>query len=210
MQWLAMITMLTDHLGYAFFPDERYLRVIGRIAFPIYCYFLVLGYQRTRNVRKYTIRLLLIAALSQLPFMYAFDITNLNVVCTLFISLLLMIVIDKLSLKYFPVSLLLILAVGWLADHLHMDYGMYGVLLVLVFRYTTGYWVIVAHLALTVVFVLFGGFSDIQVFSVLATALIAIHLNLYPKTKLYSPPRWIWRSFYPAHLAIIAIIRLVF
>lgn len=210
MQWLAMLTMLTDHLGYAFFPDERYLRVIGRIAFPIYCYFLVLGYQRTRNVRKYTIRLLIIAALSQLPFMYAFDTYNLNVVCTLFLSLLLLIAIDKLSLKYFPVSLLLILAVGWLADQLHTDYGMYGVLLVLVFRYTIGYWVIVAHLALTVVFVLFGGFSDIQVFSVLATNLIAIHLQLYPKAHFYSPPRWIWRCFYPAHLAIIAIIRLAF
>ncbi|ANF98177.1 TraX family protein [Paenibacillus bovis] len=206
MQWLAMITMLIDHLGYAFFSDERYMRIIGRIAFPIYCYLLVVGYRHTRNVNKYLIRLMVIALLSQFPFMFAFNITNLNVVFTLLIGLLLMILLDRIPSRLFPISILLAAAFSLLAEVLHTDYGAYGILLILIYRYMPGYMMVLAHFALTLIFILTGHMSLIQVYSIFSTLLITASTELRPDVRFAAPPRWLWRAFYPAHLAVIAII----
>ncbi|MEW4371582.1 TraX family protein [Paenibacillus kandeliae] len=218
LQWLAMITMLIDHLGYAFFPDERYLRVIGRLAFPIYCYFIVVGYSYTRNKGTYASRLLTIAVLAQFPFMFAFNIQNLNVVFTLLFGLLLIIAIDRIPKRYVALSILLALVVAWIAEVLHTDYGAYGILLILIFRYAKGYWRVLLHLVMDILFVLGHLNSSIQVYSILATLLITISEQMQAQHTAKSPaerpswlgwlqpPRWLWRAFYPAHLAIIAII----
>lgn len=50
---VAIITMIVDHVGVIFFPGERWLRMIGRIAFPLFCWGIVIGAERTRNIWKY-------------------------------------------------------------------------------------------------------------------------------------------------------------
>jgi hypothetical protein len=44
LKFIAMLTMLVDHIGVIFFPRIEFLRIIGRIAFPLYSWFLVQGY----------------------------------------------------------------------------------------------------------------------------------------------------------------------
>ncbi|MDR6716132.1 TraX family protein [Paenibacillus amylolyticus] len=205
MQWIAMITMLIDHIGAVFFPHIIELRIIGRIAFPIYAFAVYIGYKHTRDVQKYIWRLFWIAIISQVPFMAAFNHYSLNVVWTLWSALLVLFVIDKLPSRLLGIPI--VIGVGWFMEISHMDYGMYGLLLVLLFRYFQGPVLVVAHVLLNALYLLLHN-SSVQMYSVLATAGIAI-AQYYQAGFRMKGPRWVWRYFYPAHLAIIAIIRWV-
>ena len=66
--WLKLIAlgfMFIDHAGKVLFNNLYELRVLGRIAFPIYIWCMIVGFQRTRSVPKYLIRILLVGFLSQ-------------------------------------------------------------------------------------------------------------------------------------------------
>ncbi len=205
MQWIAMITMLIDHIGAVFFPHIIELRIIGRIAFPIYAFAVYIGYKHTRDVQKYIWRLFWIAIISQVPFMAAFNHYSLNVVWTLWSALLVLFVIDKMPSKLLRIPI--VIGAGLFMEISQMDYGMYGLLLVLLFRYFQGTVLVVAHVLLNALYLLLHN-SSVQMYSVLATSGIAI-AQYYQAGFRMKGPRWVWRYFYPAHLAIIAIIRWV-
>src|SRR5690606_33664629 len=82
MQYLAMLTMLIDHIGVVFFPDDPLWRIIGRIAFPIYAYGIVMGLAHTRSRKRYATRLAVIGAAAQLPYMAAMGVLQINVIGT--------------------------------------------------------------------------------------------------------------------------------
>ena len=66
--WLkvvALVFMLIDHLGVAVFGNLTEMRILGRIALPIYAWCLVVGCEYTHNIFRYALRLLLLAAISQ-------------------------------------------------------------------------------------------------------------------------------------------------
>ena len=62
---IALYFMLIDHLGAAVFTWIPELRIIGRIAFPIYCWCLVVGFHYSRSMLKYLSRILLTGILVQ-------------------------------------------------------------------------------------------------------------------------------------------------
>ena len=145
---IAMITMLVDHVGLVFFPNEEWLRIIGRIAFPIYAFFLVRGYQKTRNLKSYTFRLFIIALVAQLPYTYLFKFYQFNVVFTLLVALAALIILDRIKNKrkaYLWVGLLIILTTV-----IPFDYGSYGVILAIIYRYLNMMIGLILHAALNV------------------------------------------------------------
>lgn len=72
LKWIAVLTMVIDHVGAILFPDQIWMRVIGRVAFPIYAYCLAEGFRYTSDYRRYLGRLALFAILSEIPFDLAF------------------------------------------------------------------------------------------------------------------------------------------
>ena len=65
---IAACTMFIDHMGHTLFPTVLWLRCIGRLAFPIFCFLIAEGCVYTRDRRKYALRLLAFALLSEVPF----------------------------------------------------------------------------------------------------------------------------------------------
>ena len=207
-QLIAMLTMLIDHIGATFFPQDSYFRVIGRIAFPLYAYLLVAGYKRTRSISRYTARLAVLACISQIPFSLLLHTFGLNAVATLLVALLTIRVLDHFRTDQF-IQLIVACTAIFLIELVSFDYGMYGLLLVLIYRYARTAHMLWLHIALNIVVGLLINGWYVQLFSFIATMLIVYFPMLLKQIEKISIPRWLWLSFYPAHMLVLFAIQLL-
>lgn len=208
LKWIAIITMTVDHVGAVLYPELRILRFVGRIAFPLFAYLLVLGLENTRNVRNYLIRLFVFAAISQVPFFLALDYAPfelLNIFFTLGLGLMFVYFFQKASIFAF---------IPLLASFLiNFDYGIYGLALIgcmAVLRKNTKLGV-----ALTVLLncLFLFPFSS-QFLSLVALPLIVLHDTGYLSivkdyAEDYKIPLWrkyLFYIFYPLHLFLLYVI----
>lgn len=206
MQWIAMLTMLIDHIGAIFFPDHLIFRLIGRIAFPIYVYLSMLGYQRTSNFKRYFTRLILLALVSQLPFQLAFGTNHINVIGTLAVSVAVLKFIDTYKRQYILNGLIILFATA-IMQYFHFDYGAYGLLLMLIYRFLIHKQglVLLAHFALEILFIFISHWG-IQFYSIAVTVFIVYKQQLLKQLEYFRAPNWLWRLFYPVHLTILFLI----
>lgn len=65
---IAMILMLGDHLWATFLPNQEWLTILGRIAFPMFAFMVVEGFFHTHDFKKYLLRMFVCALFSEIPF----------------------------------------------------------------------------------------------------------------------------------------------
>lgn len=133
---IAVLSMLLDHVGAIYLPEMQWLRIIGRLAFPIFAWLIGMGAIHSKDTLAYARRLGLFAIISEIPFFLAFydgsvspvAMTH-NIFFTLFLGLISILFVRAKHLGSIRYLCALLLAI--IAGLLRTDYGMYGVLLML-------------------------------------------------------------------------------
>ena len=209
---IAVISMTIDHIGLFFFDNLFILRVIGRLAYPIFAFFIAEGLIHTRNRKKYCINLLICAIITQIPYAFLFNYLQLNVIFTFLVAILFVYLVENKSLsnyiKFVLVTLITIFVL--LLDFLStLDYGLLGVALVLAFyfiknknaKFLTALGIL---LLMTVKSIILSGFSiwsTIQIYALISLALLMLYNNEKGKYNL----KHFFYLFYPTHFYIIWI-----
>ena len=232
---IATVTMLIDHVGavlvYQWYMASSMaasmhikwlwdlymlLRVIGRTAFPIYCFLLVEGVHHTGNPKKYAQRLAIGTLLSEIPFDLAFsggwDLGYNNVMITLLLGFFMLEAMKRVGMVW---KCLLVLPFWLLAELLKTDYAGNGILLIAFLAlsrnipYEKFFRVVGMVLLLS-----FGATIDLgpiriplELFGL--TALIPIFLYNGSKRTVSKTVQWLFYLFYPAHLLLLWLARIL-
>ena len=146
LKYLAIVAMICDHIAFFFLPAATpayfVMRLFGRITAPLMGFFLVEGFCHTSSRRKYFMRLLLFAILSQVPYSLAVFghvtvtlrshnlLSCCNVIVTLLLSFLVLLEAERKDPLWILWEILLILL------SLFCDWGVFLPVLVLLFYFT--------------------------------------------------------------------------
>jgi hypothetical protein len=229
---IALATMFIDHLGAVFpmyFPFA--FRVVGRIAFPLFVYFIAEGCRHTKDMRRYIIRLGIFAIVSQIPFDLAFShlwlgntridfFSNTNIFYTLFLGALCIYVFQRFKErnKYLAfASIIPILMLLGVAQGLATDYGPTGVLFIFVMYVIPKkiprlaamtlflfymYGDFIPHAVLTGLD--FGPYMNLSRMGMLLGSLISVVCVAYYNGEKGPGMKWLFYTAYPTHLLLFA------
>lgn len=219
---IAAALMLTDHVGAILLPEVPVLRCVGRLAFPIFAFFIAEGYAHTRDFGRYFRRLAILAVVSEIPFNLengaVFDLTRQNVLFTFCLALLTLRGLEALGRErgfgYWAGCGLVLAASFGAGELLRTDYGGWGVVTVaLLYLCRDGkyakLWLLLAMAAVnglgmgSLTMPVFGGEMPIQIFAVAALPVIWLYNG-------QAGPKGLRRAFYvfyPAHLLVLEGIR---
>lgn len=227
---LALLFMLIDHLGVALFGNLLEMRVLGRIALPLYAWCLVVGNVKTRHPLRYFERLLLLAVLSQPLYMMALNHSwqHLNI---LFLLALATAAIQGIRLHRYGSQFwgpaLCYLALGFC----EIDYGWRGltfILLLYLARESRGglaaaflgyalFWgsnsqVVSTFFGFNLSFLRWPGLGDVlsAFFHLQTLAWLALPLLLTRTDSGLKMPKWLGYGLYPLHLVLLIVLRLLF
>ena len=209
---IAIVTMVADHVGKVLYPDLLYLQIIGRLAFPLFAYLVVLGVESTKKPLKYMSTLLVFAMISQVPYYLAFGIApfdRLNILFSLLLCAVTIYYYNKRStLAFIPLLLSIVL----------MTEGSYYVVLTAVGmrlledRPALG---VLALVGLNLQFLFIPDIeSQIQILALMAVPLVLLHTKnllkkeiLIPESSLaYLTRKYFFYIFYPLHLTLLFLI----
>jgi protein traX len=219
LKYIAFLSMLADHVNkaliYPFLSGEGILQrisdafdILGRIAFPLFAFFLVEGFFKTGNRKKYLASLLIFGIISEIPFDMAlsgvfFEPNSNNIMFTLALMLITIWIIDILKEKmqnmskyiWYPVSFVIVGIMCIISMVTGLDYEYHAIMI--------GYLFYIFYNKR--VFAIFLGYLAIfkEVWSLLGFSLILTYNGKRGKqNKLFN------YCFYPGHLLILGILRI--
>lgn len=208
---IAMITMTIDHVGMVIFPGVMILRIIGRLAFPIYAFMIAEGCRYTRNRRRYFLTMAGVGAGCQVVYYIVDSSLYQCVLVTFSLSLLIIFALDNAQNKKDALSISLaagaFLGAYFVTSVLPMllpetdfavDYGFMGVMLPVYVYLGQDKWtrLLGAGLGMALVSISSGG---IQWYSLLSLPLLALYSGKRGKARLKN----LFYIYYPLHLAVI-------
>ena len=226
---LALVFMLICHMGVLFFPTVQEMRVLGRIAMPLYAWCLVVGNVKTRRPLMYCLRLLLIAVVSQPLYMMALN-HEWNYFSILFLLCIATVAIQGIRwgkyLSQIWVPALCYLLLGFI----RVDYGWKGLSFILLLYLARNnkaglfaaffgfclFWGtssggVTQFFGLEFTFLKWPGIGDLlrAVCKLQSLAVLALPLILIPTHTRLRLPKWLGYAIYPLHLVLLIVLRVL-
>lgn len=222
LKFIAIISMLVDHTNKALiYPNlvsstgflavvSNIFDIIGRIAFPLFCFMIVEGFFKTRSRKRYLLNLLIFGVISEVPFdMFTtasfFNMNWQNIMFTLALVLVTIWIIDVLKMKmqnkpkllWYFASLIIVGVMCIVAMLSSLDYEHHAILI--------GYFFYLFH-DMPVFAIPFGYASMYNQ----PWALLGFGLTLTYNGERGKQNKMLNYWFYPVHLLILGILRICF
>jgi hypothetical protein len=211
LKMIALVSMTIDHVGAYLFPQLQWLRIVGRLAFPIFAYMIAEGCHHTRSMRKYLSTMALFALLCQAVDYFATGSLYMSILVTFTLSICLVFCFQKVEKTKNPlwaVALVLALVtVRYICEQLPLvlkdtdfgvDYGFIGVLLPWALYLVKNKKYRLVMLTVCLIALSMNSYY-VQWYSLLAVPLIAFYNGQRGKWNL----KWLFYIYYPLHLVVI-------
>jgi len=212
--------MLADHVGSILFPQVFILRIVGRLAFPIFAFFIAEGYRHTTNVKKYLLRIFIFFIVSEPIYLYAhynMKVKSLSIFATLFLGIVALYLYDSIKNKKYGFFCIFLISI--LSYLIKADYGFFGIFLIFFFYFydikKDFYKLFFIQLLLISVYVLFMPIQyasiGIQVPTIWMLIQFIFLLPLFIIKYYYDGQRgkyskYLFYVFYPGHLLLIGFL----
>lgn len=223
---IAAVAMVCDHMGVILFNDADFLRIIGRLSFPIFAFLIAEGAKYTKNKLKHFLTMAGFAAVIQIVYFIAMDSLEMSVMVTFTLSLIMIYALELFKSALFSQNSTLlrkiltasafVLAVGlgiFMDLLVDLDYGLAGALVpVFPALFTTPKCddppalfakidTPVCRVLITTVGVLGLSISDggIQYVSLLSIPLLLLYSGERGRLKM----KYFFYLFYPLHLVLL-------
>jgi hypothetical protein len=205
--------MLIDHVGLILFPNIRILRLIGRLAFPLFSYSAARGYRSSvlhGTTRAQISRMTVFSVASQLPFAAMlfvalrrdFALCALNVGFLWLLALLSLFFLDMKKPSCIPIVF------SFFLMSTAADYGIYGLSMTILFYYFSvkSFRPVLLASALLLLHVVF--FSPFQIFALIGCSLLLL-FSEYDNNVVILPKMFFY-AFYPVHICVFLILKIIF
>ena len=228
---VASIIMLVDHIGKVLFPKIVCLRIIGRLAFPIFAFLVAEGCKYTRNKMKYWGLMTIFGLVCQVVFSLFGYVHTVNILLTFSLSILMIYALQyfkynllnkekKPIIKAFSgIMLVSVITIVWFVNRwINIDYGFWGCvlpLIVSVFHYAGDNYILkgldnnyLKSLAMIIVLIILSIAmkSIMQLFSIFSIILVLMYSGNRGKINM----KYVFYVFYPVHLVALYIIEIIF
>ena len=214
---IAMLSMLVDHIGVELYPTLKFLRIIGRLALPLFAYMIAEGCFYTKSRTRYLILLSTLAILCQVVFYITTKSLYQGILITFSLSVITIFSIDTI-LKSKDIFKMLLGVVGlafvlyvslfmpirYKTQGFDIDYGALGMLLPVAIYYAPTRLAKLIACAFMLVF-LGIDIQGVQFYALCALPLLALYNGQRGTAKL----KYVFYVFYPLHLIGIYLVSIM-
>ncbi len=200
------------------------LQSVGTIAFPLFCFLLAEGFRYTRDKKRYIGLMFIFALISEIPFdigffseysqmegTFPFYLKYQNVFFTLFLGLLTLVCLERLSckseirtekIKSVILQVICVAVLALVAELIRCDYGMQGIL------YIAAFYVCRNHRIYQVLLFLLAYMGATGNQPPLCTLLACLIILLYNGKRGKLKLKYFFYAFYPAHILVLYLIQI--
>ncbi|MBE5731748.1 MAG: hypothetical protein E7353_01825 [Clostridiales bacterium] len=208
---IAMLSMLVDHIGVELYPTLKFLRILGRLALPLFAYMIAEGCFYTKSRTRYLILLSTLAVLCQVVFYITTESLYQGILITFSLSVITIFSFDNIlkSENLFKILLGLIgltfalyvalfMPIRYESEGFKIDYGALGMFMPVAIYYAPTK--IIKLIACAFMLVFLGiALQGVQFYALLALPLLALYNGQRGTPKL----KYVFYVFYPLHLIAI-------